>query len=208
MSVNGITNVNSTDAYKMAPAKVAAKASNVDSNSTEAVASGKASGVVYEKSNTSTQKYKPNAELIAKMKADADAQTANLQSLVQEMMSKQGSTLGKANDMWKFLAGGDYTVDAATKKQAQADIAADGYWGVNKTSDRVLDFAKALTGGDPSKIEKMRSAFQKGYKEATGAWGKELPSLSKDTYDATMKKFDQWAEESKNTAATNNNSAV
>ena len=84
---------------------------------------------------------------------------------VEQMMTKQGSTFGIANNdsMWKFLAGGNFTVTAAAKAQAQADIADDGYWGVNQTSDRILDFAKALTGGDPDQIEKMREAFEKGF---------------------------------------------
>ena len=41
------------------------------------------------------------------------------------MMGKQAKTFSVANDenaMWKFLASGDYTVDAATKEQAQMAI--------------------------------------------------------------------------------------
>ncbi len=86
-------------------------------------------------------------------------------------------------------------MDAATKAQAQADIAEDGYWGVNQTSDRIIDFAKALTGGDPSKAEAMRDAFKKGFEQATKTWGDKLPDISQKTYDAAMKKFDDWAAE-------------
>ena len=39
--------------------------------------------------------------------------------------------------MWSFLADGNFTVDEETQKQAQADIAEDGYWGVEQTSDPV-----------------------------------------------------------------------
>ena len=63
------------------------------------------------------------------------------------------------------------------------------------TAQRILDFAKALTGGDPSKIEEMREAFEKGFKQATETWGDELPEISQKTYAATMQKFDQWASE-------------
>ena len=79
--------------------------------------------------------------------------------------------------------------------QAQADIAEDGYWGVNQTSDRIVDFAKALTGGDPNKIEEMREAFKKGFKQAEEKWGGELPEISQKTYDAVLEKFDAWAAE-------------
>ena len=79
------------------------------------------------------------------------------------------------------------------KAQAQADIAEDGYWGVEQTSQRIIDFATALTGGDPSKVEEMREAFKKGYAMAEEKWGGELPEISKKTYEAVMKKFDDLA---------------
>ena len=91
------------------------------------------------------------------------------------MMTGQATAYGKANDIWSFLREGNFTVDAATKKQAQADIAEDGYWGVNQTSDRIIDFAKALTGGDPDKIEDMRAAFEKGFKKAGKTWSWAWP---------------------------------
>ena len=113
--------------------------------------------------------------------------------MVEKLISGQGNALGKADDIWSFLRTGDFTVDAATKAQAQADIAEDGYWGVEQTSERILDFAKALSGGDPSKVEELREAFEKGFKDATKTWGDELPEISQKTYDAVMKKFDDWA---------------
>ena len=86
-------------------------------------------------------------------------------------------------------------MDAATKAQAEKDISEDGYWGVKQTSERILDFATALTGGDPSQIEKMRAAFKKGYEQAEKTWGGKLPDISKQTYDAVMAGFDKMAEE-------------
>ena len=127
------------------------------------------------------------------MKRDTEQRTAQLKSLVEKMMTSQGSKIGQANDMWRFLAKGNFTVSADVKAQAQADIAEDGYWGVKQTSDRIVEFAKALTGGDSSKAEEMRAAFEKGFKAATGAWGSKLPDISQQTYDAVMDKFDEWA---------------
>ena len=108
-------------------------------------------------------------------------------------MTKQGVAIGTADSMWSFLAKGDFTVDEATRAQAQADIAEDGYWGVNQTSDRIIQFANALTGGDPDKIESMREAFKKGYAQAEKTWGGSLPEISQKTYDAVMEKFDKLA---------------
>lgn len=152
------------------------------------------SGVVYEKNNNknNTVTKKTDHAMVEKLKADAEQRTAQLRSLVEKMMTKQGAAIGKADDMWKFLAGGNFTVDAATKAQAQADIAEDGYWGVEQTSDRILDFAKALSGNDPEKADLLLNAFKKGFHEATKSWGKELPDISKRTYDAVVEKFDAW----------------
>jgi hypothetical protein len=202
MSVNGITSGANTD-YSVYNNSTSGK-NPVSDGKTEENAAGTGSGVVYEKSEETKKDpvkttYKPNTELVAKLKADAEARTAQMRSLVEKMMLGQGKAFGTANDdsMWKFLAGGNFTVDAKTKAQAQADIADDGYWGVNQTSDRILDFAKALSGGDPEKMEEMKNAFIKGFKQATGTWGKDLPSLSNRTYDAVMEKFDKWNADNK-----------
>ena len=111
------------------------------------------------------------------------------------MISKQATTYGNATDIWSFLKSGNYTVDPETKAQAQKDIAEDGYWGVNQTSDRIVQFATALTGGDPDKLDEMMDAFKKGFKQAEKAWGGELPEISQKTYDAVIEKFNKLKEE-------------
>ncbi|NLZ83246.1 MAG: hypothetical protein GX915_06250, partial [Clostridiales bacterium] len=52
--------------------------------------------------------------------------------------------------------------------------------------------ASALAGDDVEKMKEMEAAFQKGFKLATGDWGKELPDISKDTYKAVSKLFDDY----------------
>ena len=211
MSVNGVTSSQAAAAYSYsatesvkADTKAAETAASKETSKSEETSADK--GVVYEQSgakdNVGKTTYKPDTNLINKMKADADARTAQLRSLVEKMMTGQATAYGKANDIWSFLRSGNYTVDPATKAQAQADIAEDGYWGVNQTSDRIIDFAKALTGGDPDKIEDMRAAFEKGFKKAGKTWGGDLPDISQRTYEAVMEKFDQMAEEAKKTSST------
>ena len=211
MSVNGVTtNVYASDTYQAYATKSDTKA-KTEAATTETASSANESGVVYEPSQStekvtdkSTKKtYQKDPALIAKLKADAEARTAQFRSLVEQLISKQGKTYGQADDMWKFLAGGNYTVDAQTKAQAQADIAEDGYWGVDQTSSRIFDFAQALTGGDPDKMEEMREAFKKGFEQATKAWGGKLPDISQRTYDAVMKKFDDFGKTDETAAAEN-----
>ena len=135
---------------------------------------------------------KTNTALIEKMKADTANRTNQLRSMVEQMMTKQGKKIGQADDIWSFLASGKYNVSPEVRAQAQKDIADDGYWGVEQTSDRIVEFAKALSGGDSEKADEMIAAFKKGFDQATKAWGKSLPDISSRTYDAVMKKFDAW----------------
>ncbi len=208
MSVNGITSTQVASAYSQYAAVTTAttktNTANIDTANTE-VSNATDTGVVYEPSTEQVtdsvkKTYTPNTELINKLKADADERTAQLRSIVEKLMLGQSDTYNKANDIWSFLREGNFTVDPATKLQAQQDIAEDGYWGVAQTSDRIIDFATALTGGDPDKIEEMREAFKKGYEQAQETWGGELPEISQKTYDAVMEKFDKLAAEANGTA--------
>lgn len=143
-------------------------------------------------STTTVNKKASNASVVAQLKADQETRMAQMQSLVTKMFSKQGITIGTADDMWKALAGGNFTADADTIAQAKEDISEDGYWGVKQTSERIFSFAQALAGDDEEKMTKMKEAFEKGFKEATKTWGKELPGISQDTRDAVLKKFDDY----------------
>lgn len=196
MSVNSITN-----SYASAAATAATSTSKADSGSKSAAKADTktdSTGVIYEKSSSSqtqASKASQRSAIIAQMKADTNNRISQLRGIVEQMMSKQGSAIGKADSMWSFLAGGNYTVSAETKAQAQKDIAEDGYWGVSQTSDRIVDFAKALSGGDKSKAEELIGAFKKGFQQATKSWGKTLPDISQRTYDAVLEKFDTWVNE-------------
>lgn len=180
---------------------------------TEVLKQAEEQGVVYEKAEANKEKpatYSINKmskedrdALITQLKEDQAAREASLVDIVKQMMTKQAGTADVAgllggqpeddeSSMWKFIASGDYTVDAATKKQAQEDISEDGYWGVKQTSQRLFDFASALAGDDVDKMKEMQAAMEKGFKEATKLWGKDLPQISQDTLAATTKLFDDY----------------
>ena len=192
MDMNAINSVTSTfNSYQTSQAskkvsETADKTTTTDKTET---------GVVYEKSSQTdknTVTKKTDYKMVEKLKADAKQRTSQLRSLVEKMMTKQGTAIANADSMWSFLAEGNFTVDEQSQKQAQADIAEDGYWGVEQTSDRILDFAKALSGNDPEKADLLIDAFKKGFDDATKSWGKDLPDISKRTYDAVLEKFDKW----------------
>ena len=139
--------------------------------------------------------YTVDRKKIDEIKADFARNTESFKKMVEAMIEKQGK---KVNQVLKDLAEGkdvEIIVDSETQAAAQAAISEDGYFGVNKTSERIVDFAKALSGGDKSKIETLRNAFKEGFESAKEAFGGELPEISQQTYDKVMQGFDDWAKE-------------
>ena len=189
MSVNAISNNNVTATV----ASTVGVPKEVKDKEAKTTKDSKDTAVVYKKSSSDTKKtYTQDTNLIAKLKADAEQRTSQFKNLVEQLLTKQNKTFQTATDFFQALQRGEIEVDAATKAQAQEDVSEDGYWGVKQTSERILDFAKALTGGDPSKIDEMKAAFEKGFKAAEKLWGGELPEISQKTYDAVMKGFEEW----------------
>ena len=166
----------------------------------------KNNGVVFDKSestkNDSTNQIYNTDAIISKLKAAQQSRLESMQSLVEKLLNKQKGTFDLASLMKKDDVSGlnlSATFEEAAKnadpdtiKAAQESISEDGYWGVNKTSDRLVSMAIALSGGDTSKADEMMAAIQKGYDRATSAWGKELPDICKDTLEATKQKMDDW----------------
>ena len=198
MSLNPVGNV--TDSVynrygKASSAKTSTKA--------EETAKAEEKEAVYEKSKAESKAtYSINkmsasdrAALVQQLKQDQENRQQSLISLVHDMMNGQAKSYSLAtgdDSIWRFLSSGNFTVDAATKAQAQADIAEDGYWGIAQTSQRLFDFASALAGDDVEKMQKMQQAMEKGFKQATAAWGKSLPEISQKTLEAASKLFEDY----------------
>ncbi|MCP4339575.1 MAG: hypothetical protein GY799_11965 [Desulfobulbaceae bacterium] len=110
-----------------------------------------------------------------------------LRGLVLNIFKEQGLDYKIATD--------DSEIDVSTLSpdEAQELIADDGYFGVEKTSERIFNFAVGMAGGDPSRIDAIREGVENGFQEAQDAFGGWLPDISYDTYDTVMRKLDDWA---------------
>lgn len=155
-------------------------------------------GVVYEKSEETAKggAYKINkmsaeerAALVSQLKQDEENRRSQLSSLVAQMLTGQAG-VAKLADL--FSPENLMKVSKADIEQAKKDVAEDGYWGVKQTSQRLFDFASALAGDDVDKMKKMQEAMEKGFENATKAWGKDLPDICKDTIAAANKLFDDY----------------
>ncbi|SCY39946.1 hypothetical protein [Alkaliphilus peptidifermentans] len=129
-------------------------------------------------------------DIILKLKAESEANHKQLLRLVRELLQRQGY---KAIEMSE-LQDDDIQVDDTARNEAAALIAEDGPLGAEKTSDRIVAFAKAISGGDKDKLEKLKNAIIEGFKQAEDMLG-YLPEVSKETYRLVMEKLDNWANE-------------
>lgn len=192
MSVNGIGNNRSTIQNDGVKSYGKAKGTSTVENKDKAVSSEE-TAVVYEQSKEEESKvYKRDQATIDKLKEDAHRRTNQLKTLVEKLLLKQGTKVTEDTNIYQLLREGKVQVDDETRAQAAQDISEDGYWGVKQTAERIVSFAKALSGSDPDKAEEMINAFKKGFDEATKTWGGTLPSICQQTYDKVMKDLESW----------------
>lgn len=175
-----------TNYSKAAESKAKTENEKVDDKAAEASTSSTETAKVAQKTET----YKPDMDKINSMKADLNNNVLAFKKMILGMVNKQG---GYATDAMKSLL----EIDKDTQAAAQQAISEDGEWGVDQTAARILDFAKALSGGDPSKIATLKDAVQKGFKAAEKVWGGKLPDISYQTLDKIMQGFDEWEKEGK-----------
>lgn len=173
-----------------------AAAAIVDQFTAGAKAEGKAGagGVGYTKESA-----------MQKAQSLANAHYASMKGAVESFIGGSSGPQGQA--FWAMSAGGkvtsaggvnvnDFMVSDETRAKAKELIADDGYYGVKRTTDRIMEFAKALAGNGASDktIENLRKGVQAGFDAVSKMYGgfDKLPQVSKDTYSAVMKEFDNW----------------
>jgi len=140
------------------------------------------------------KEYNVDMKEVRRLIQESNDQLLAFRKMIETLLNKQGVTWDQA--MKRIDAGEvfDIEVDEETRQKALEAISEDGYYGVKQTSERIINFAKAISGGDPSKIEMLRDAVYEGFKAAEESWGGKLPEISYQTLDAVMKGFDEWAQ--------------
>ncbi|EGK7561372.1 hypothetical protein IO476_000324 [Campylobacter coli] len=67
-------------------------------------------------------------------------------------------------------------------------ISKEGFFGIDNTSNRIADFVIKGAGNDVEKLKKGLEGIKQGFEQAEKIWGGELPQISQDTIEATIKK--------------------
>lgn len=124
---------------------------------------------------------------IDRMIEESNQRMENFKNLIRTLIEKQGGTVEAAlTGQFKVK------IDEATRLEAQEAISEDGEFGIAKTAERIISFAKAISGGDISQLDTLKKAIKQGFDEAEKILG-QLPEISKETYKEVMRQLDQWA---------------
>lgn len=126
---------------------------------------------------------------IAELKQKSEKHFESLKNLVRKMLEKQGFSFQDVKD--GTIDWDAFEVDEATKAEAAANIAEDGPFGVEATSNRIVNFAIALSGGDVEKLGILRDAIDEGFRAVKDIFG-ELPDISLETQRVIHEKLDEW----------------
>lgn len=161
-----------------------------------------AADLVTEENKQEVATVKPDLVTIERLREESEQAYSQLRELVERLLLKQGYSFEQLLN--NEIADADFSsieVDEATQAEAAALIADDGPLGAEAVSDRIVEFAKAISGGDISKLGMLRAAIEQGFTEAKQMLGDYLPDVSIRTQELVSQKLDAWQEEIKASSA-------
>ena len=131
-----------------------------------------------------------NSKEISRLWNETAKSYESLREIVVRLIVRQGRNIDNV------LSGKEELfVDGEARAEAERLLAEDGELGVKAVSARIVSFARALSGGDKSKLAELRAAIEKGFREAERIFGGELPQICRDTFDEVMRQLDEWERE-------------
>ncbi len=156
--------------------------------------------VVYEKSGefdgltTYNKRGKAlSPKTIEEMKSEAEMRYARMIETIKHMIAKQSENNGGIPKELEALRKLPTDLSENTIKGLDSGTEAlDGYWSAEATAERIVDFAKKISGGDTSKYELLKNAIQKGFDQASSYFEK-MPDITGKTHKLVMEKLDKWA---------------
>lgn len=189
MSITNINNVNNVnDLNKIVSASMSAK-----TTISEDVAQ-KVRQDTFEKTPERTKDETgiySKESIIEQLKNSEEQRVKAFQDTIKSMMVEQG-----ANFTLTFR-GSEIKLNVSEEQRlaAEKSISEGGEYSVSAVSDRIMNMAKALAGDDSSKLSLLKNAVIKGFNSAADLFGKsfdDMPSITKDTYNEVMNRFDEW----------------
>lgn len=132
-----------------------------------------------------------NATVIEFLTKEGEDVFNSVRDLVMDLLERQGYSIDQLNK--EDTA--EIDVDEIAREKAKEMIGPGGVLSPEKVSDRIVNFAISVFGGDKSKIDIIRNSIDRGFAEAEKILG-QLADVSNTTYDMIQEKLDNWLAES------------
>lgn len=133
--------------------------------------------------------YEPPKRLTSEqIKVLKDNVAHNMENLVSSLLGNQKNASNTLSDILEMSNPARRL--SINGNKPTSSISENGEWGVKAVSDRIMNMAVALSGGDASKAEVLRNAVIKGFAQVGDV--KKLPQVCQDTYKEIMNRFDHW----------------
>ena len=185
--------------------------SNVASMAQAQVSNKKADGNATENTkDTNVQSANSNQDILDKLNALGGKGISQIY-LVQFQQQTMSTVLNTSNaqaGINDLLGGNDLNsvksmlsdIDFASLKKKKKNpltmntdelnqlISEEGFFGIDNTANRIADFVIKGAGNDVEKLKKGLEGIKQGFEQAEKIWGGELPQISQDTIEATIKK--------------------
>jgi len=132
---------------------------------------------------------------IQRLREESEQAYRQLREIVAQLMERQGSQALRFEEAEAMVEKSPEKVkiDEEARSELEELLGPEGPYGVEQTSDRIVEYAIALSGGDTEKAELLREAIKKGFEAAEQTLG-SLPEISRQTYDRIMEKLDEWVD--------------
>lgn len=116
-------------------------------------------------------------------------------AVVQDGFSDFDKSFEKQHEEFKsFLQNIGYSgkpIARLSKEEAAELVSEDGFFGIEKTSQRIAEFVINGAAGDEDRFRAGREGMIQGFKEAEAMWGGELPEISQRTMEKAIETVDK-----------------
>ncbi len=134
------------------------------------------------------------AEIRAELKENSQMRSFNMASIQGQINGKADKFTQNYQDLQTFLNDIGYdgkSIAELSQSEATDLISEDGFFGIDKTSQRIADFVINGSGGDEDRLRAGREGMIAGFKEAEQLWGGTLPDISQQTMQKAIELVDK-----------------
>lgn len=139
--------------------------------------------------DSNNSQFQPDMDRVRELWNNHQTQVDSFRRMMETLLNQQAERQGLSQG-WSLR---EIEVTDEMRAEAAEMVADGGYFSVDATAGRILDFAVALSGGDPGRIDVLRDAVERAFTQAERMFGGELPEISHQTLEAVRNGFDEWA---------------